>query len=128
MPLGKGLRDLILYIGIGCAIVGLVVLASFFFPRAAEFGARWIVFGGVTGFVFGYQLRDFWHRRYTLRFWLPFVGLFACHLALWMFFIHPHFGGDPRLGMGFVLTFAEYVIVSVTIRASVASPRLKRNL
>jgi len=51
--------------------------------------SHWIVFAGVSGFVFGYQLHDFWRFRATGRFWIALLLLFACHFALWVFYVHP---------------------------------------
>jgi hypothetical protein len=117
MPsLSKNLRGIPLYIGIGLLFVCLVVVGTLYAPTATEWVSRWLVFLGVSGFVFGYQIYDFWHYRAMARFWLPLLLLFACHFALWEFYVHPHFGGDPRLFAGFMITFAEYVFVSIVMK------------
>jgi len=47
---------------------------------------------------------------------LALLLLFACHTAFWVFYVHPHFGGDPRLFVGFLVIFLEYVFVSFTTK------------
>jgi hypothetical protein len=116
MPLSKKLGWIALYIGIGLLFVCLVVIGAFYAPVASESVSRWFVFACVSGFVFGYQLHDFWRFRTTVRFWLALLLLFACHFALWVFYVHPHFGGDPRLFAGFLITFLEYVLVSIVMK------------
>jgi hypothetical protein len=116
--LKKTVRDLAVYIGAGCLLVVLIVVCTMYLPSAMQFASRWVIFASVTAFVFGYQLRDFWRRRLTLRFWLPFAVLFSFHVALWVLYLHPHFGGDPRLVTGFAVTFVEYVLVSAAMRAA----------
>ena len=115
MPLSKNLGGITLYIGIGLLFVCLVVIGAFYAPTASEFASHWLVFAGVSGYVFGYQLYDFWRFRTTARFWLALLLLFACHFALWAFYVHPHFGGDPRLFAGGLIAFLEYVVVSIVM-------------
>jgi hypothetical protein len=116
MPLSKKPRDITMYLGIGLLFVCLVVIGAFHAPTALESASHWLVFAGVSGVVFGYQLRDFWRFRATGRFWITLLLLFACHFALWVFYVHPHFGGDPRLFAGFLITFLEYVLVSIAMK------------
>jgi hypothetical protein len=116
MSLSKKLGGFSLSIGIGLLFVSLVVIGAFYAPMASKAVSRWFVFAGVSGFVFGYQLYDFWRFRTTVRFWLPLSLLFACHFLLWEFYVHPHFGGDPRLFTAFIVTFTEYIFVSTVMK------------
>jgi UDP-N-acetylmuramyl pentapeptide phosphotransferase/UDP-N-acetylglucosamine-1-phosphate transferase len=122
MPLmNQNLRALTIYIGIGITFVCLVVAGAFYAPTVLGSASRWIVFVAVSGIVFGYQLRDFWPVRASVRFWLPFTLLFACHLAFWVSYVHPHFHGDPRLFTAFLLAFGEFVVVSIVMKVSARS-------
>jgi hypothetical protein len=116
MPLSKKLGGITLYTGIGLMFVCLVVIGAFYAPTVLESASHWLVFAGVSGFVFGYQLYDFWRFRATGRFWIALLLLFAGHFALWVFYVNPHFGGDPRLFAGFLITFLEYVLVSIVMK------------
>lgn len=116
MPLSKKPSDITLYIGIGLLFVCLVVIGAFHAPAKLESVSHWLVFAAVSGLVFGYQLHDFWRFRAAARFWIALLLLFACHFALWVFYVHPHFGGDPRLFAAFLITFLEYVLVSIAMK------------
>jgi hypothetical protein len=116
MPPSKKLRDITLYIGIGLLFVCLVVIGAVFAPGPLESASHWLVFAVASGIIFGYQLNDFWRFRAMRRFWVALLLLFACHFALWVFYVHPHFGGDPKLFAGFLITFLEYVLVSIAMK------------
>lgn len=116
MPLTKKLKGITLYIGIGLLFVFLIVIGAFYAPLVLESASHWLIFAAVSGFVFGYQLYDFWRFRARLRFWLALLLLFACHCVVWKYYVHPHFGGDPRLFAGGLITFLEYVLVSIVMK------------
>src|ERR1700726_605215 len=84
MPLSKKLGGIPWYTGIGLMFVCLVVIGAFYTPTVLESASHWLVFAGVSGFVFGYQLYDFWRFRATGRFWI--AGLIR----------HWDYGGSAR--------------------------------
>lgn len=116
MPLAEKLGIRSLYVGTALILVALIVVGAFYAPAATEIASRWVVFAAASAFVFGYQIFDFWNQRKKLRFWAPLVSMFLCHFLFWVHYVRPHFGGDPRLFVGFILIFLEYVIVSVILK------------
>ena len=98
------------------AFVLFVVGGTFYAPKLLDHVFHWFVFAVVSAVVFGYQIRDFWTCKGTLRFWLVILGLFICHFEFWVRYVHPHFGGDPRWIAGGTIAFVELVVVSIVMR------------
>jgi hypothetical protein len=111
-PTDHKLRDWFIYVGIGLAFVLFTIVGTSYAPKLTDHISHWFVFSAVTAFVFGYQLHDFWSSRGTFRFWLATIFLFICHFVFWVYWVHPRFGGDPRLLAGGTITVSELLIVS----------------
>ena len=116
MSLAKSAGARFLYVGAGLGIVVLVTAAAFYEPAVANVVTRWLVFVVASAFVFGYQIYDFWSYRQRPLFWILILLMFVCHVLFWLFYIRPHFRGDPKLLIGFFIVFVEYVIVSLVVK------------
>jgi hypothetical protein len=112
----KSANARILYVGVALGFVALITAAAFYAPVAADILERWLVFVAASAFIFGYPIYDFWSYRQEMRFWVPICLMFICHFLFWVYCIRPHFRGDPRLLIGFVIMFVEYVVVSLVVK------------
>lgn len=114
-------RDLLIYVGVGIAVVGLVSYVAVGQARAGgalEFPVRWIFLGAETALVFGYVLRVFWGSRRRQRFWLAFVGLLAIHMGLAIRLLAALHSSPPMLLLSLLCPVEYFVISFVLLRVA----------
>jgi len=78
MPVRHGARDLILYIGIGTALVAVALFLAVFLPGISR---AWVTFGGATVFLCWFVSSMYWQRRRSPKLWTLLASLLLAHVA-----------------------------------------------
>src|SRR5262245_48356261 len=81
MPKLKRSSELLIYSGIGIAVVGVIIVGATYFPEA-EISTKWAGFAGMTAIVFGYTVANFRQYWRSQAFWSALVGLLIAHIVI----------------------------------------------
>ena len=113
--------DLVLYIGLAIAVLGIVLGGAFFSAKHPDINDDVIEIPTllllVSLLMFGMLVRDFYAYVKTARLWLSICFLFIAHLGAGVFLGHMHrFHGNYML-LVLIILIPEYLILKKVLGA-----------
>lgn len=78
-------NDLFWYVMIALGVVVLCILAAIYFPSKWTHNYdNWVEFALLTGALFGYLIKWYWHCRKIARFWVTYTILLLAHCIVFI--------------------------------------------